>query len=559
MLKSILILLFCYIVLSCKKSDSSQGGGDITPLISLTDSQVSANPFQYAFRVASGSSLTNLKYHWDFGNGEQKDGQANELVNYADNKTYHVTVTVTNGNAPPAKASLDISTFITVIHSDSSIKFQTIDGFGGFGAQSEWWSNGPFTSPAFINDIANDLGATIVRDEIPTNFEMVNDNDDPYNTDLSKYNICNPVNGSHQTLGAHFQFLKDAKAAGINKFITAVWSPPAWMKTNNNTNGVAAATPVYSANPDTGNNQLKKEDYEEFAEMCVAYVRIVKQQTGIDIYAINVQNEPRFSEPYESCVYDGPAYRDLVKKVGERFKSEGLTTLIFAPEDIGYLGGVQSMVQPLLDDPVSRNYTNIIAVHGYALDGLTANSPDAQTWQAMYSWGAQYGKPLWMTETSGYSNDWKGAMDLSKAMYTALKQGNVSAWLFWTFSTQNLDAYSLMSSAGVKSKRYYTSKNFYRWIRPGAVRFSLESAGGDGDKIYPLAFYNPVSHSTSIVLINDNTGNTVIKLSGTGLPETFEIYLTSSDGKNNCADKGVVHSSENIVIPPGSVTTLVSQ
>jgi len=48
-------------------------------------------------------------------------------------------------------------------------------------------------------------------------------------------------------------------------------------------------------------------------------------------------------------------------------------------------------------------------------------------------------------------------------------------------------------------------------------------------------------------------------LSGTGLPETFKIYLTSSDGKNNCADKGVVHSSENIVIPPGSVTTLVSQ
>jgi O-glycosyl hydrolase len=80
-----------------------------------------------------------------------------------------------------------------------------------------------------------------------------------------------------------------------------------------------------------------------------------------------------------------------------------------------------------------------------------------------------------MTETSGFSNDWKGAMKLAKGMYTALRYGNISAWLFWTISTKKLDKYSLMNSKGQKSKRYYVSKSFYRYIRPGAVRIAAST------------------------------------------------------------------------------------
>jgi len=177
----------------------------------------------------------------------------------------------------------------------------------------------------------------------------------------------------------------------------------------------------------------------------------------------------------------------------------------------------------------------------------------------MYGWGAQYGKPLWMTETSGYSNDWPGAMALSKAILTALKQGNVSAWLFWTISTSTLDTYSLMSSAGEKSKRYYASKNFYRYIRPGAVRFSLEASDADTSKIYPVAFRNAALNSTSIVLINDNTQDRVIKLAGAGLPASFEKYVSSADASSNCSDNGAVNTIDNVQLPAGSVVTLVSK
>lgn len=442
---------------------------------------------------------------------------------------------------------------VTIVTIDNTKQYQTITGFGGFGTQDVPWSNGPYTSADFIKRLT-DLGVSIIRDEVPTNFEYTNDNADPFVTDLSKYNLNTVIAGEHNPLGTRIQFFKDAKAAGINTFVATVWSPPYWMKTNNRVdNGTNAnAAPKYNINPTAADNQLRTDMYNEFAEMCVAYVKILKQQTGIDLYAFSIQNEPRFSQMYQSCLYSGAAMNDLLKVVGKRFKDEGLATKLFLPEDVGYLEGVSGMVMPALSDADARQYADIVAVHGYALDGITANSPDAQTWQTMYGWGAKYGKPLWMTETSGYKNDWSGAMALSKAMYTALKFGNVSAWVFWTLSTFTLDEYSLMSSAGTKSNRYYASKNFYHWIRPGAIRISAETA--ESSKLYALAFTHAANKETTLVLINDNAEPQTVKLAGTGLPVNFSQFTTTAT--DNCIDAGTVNIADNISLPANSVVTL---
>jgi O-glycosyl hydrolase len=295
--------------------------------------------------------------------------------------------------------------------------------------------------------------------------------------------------------------------------------------------------------------------YDEFAEECVAYIKIIKQQTGLDVFALSIQNEPRFSQFYSSCVYNGASLRDVIKVVGKRFKDEGITTKLFMPEDVGYLQGVESMVKPTLDDPVARDYVSIIAVHGYDLDGVTPGSTSAQTWQTMYSWGAPYNKPLWMTETSGYKNTMEGAMDLAKAMYTAIKFGNVSAWLFWSLSTTNLDEYSLMSTSGAKSKRYYVSKNFYRYTRPGAER--IDASAPDESKIYSLAFQHTAQQSTTVVLINDNPTGKTIRLSGANLPAQFNLYITSAD--DDTKDYGEVNKGDIILLPANSVATLYSK
>jgi glucuronoarabinoxylan endo-1,4-beta-xylanase len=438
---------------------------------------------------------------------------------------------------------------------DLSKKFQTMQGFGGFGAMKEYWAQPPFTSDDFVNTLVNDLGVTILRDNLTTSFEPVNDNNDPFVTDLTKFNINTRINNLDEPLSDHLDHLRKMQAAGLQKLIVTVWSPAVWMKYNNKVgNGTQSSNsaPAYTTSPTSETNQLKTDMYQEFAEMCVAYIKIIKQQTGIDIYALGIQNEPRFSQFYSSAVYDGNALRDLLKVVGKRFHDEGLSTKLYLPEDVGWLEGVESMIKPSLDDPDARQYADIIAVHGYDLDGATAASTSAQTWQTMYSWGAAYNKPLWMTETSGYDNTLDGAIKLARAMYTAIRFGNVSAWLYWTISTTTLDGFSLMSSSGEKSKRYYASKNFYRYIRPGAVR--ADAIAADESHIFPLAFQNSAEHSTTIVLINDATTGRAIKLSAAGLPSQFNKYITSAD--DNSADAGIVNSEDILLLPANSVVTL---
>jgi O-glycosyl hydrolase len=551
-------LLFLLSFTSCKKKN----GGDPDPVqnrppvASITAEIISTDPITYQFNVrASDPDNDKLTYSWDFGEGTKKTGNAEETFNYDAEKDFLVKVSVSDGKANPVALTYSISTRSTIVTIDLSKKYQTIEGFGGFGAKMEYWASGPFEDDAFINTLLDDLGLTILRDNLTTSFEPVNDNSDPFDTDLTKFNLANDISGADEPLSDHLAYLKKMHASGLEKMISSVWSPPSWMKHNNMIgNGTTDQTsaPPYTTNPTTATNQLKPAMYEEFAEMCVAYIKIIKRETGIDIYALSVQNEPRFSQFYSSAVYNGDALRDLIKVVGKRFEDEGIQTKLFLPEDVGWLDGVESMLTPTLADPEARKYVDIVAVHGYDLDGVTAASTSAATWQTMYNWGAKYNVPLWMTETSGYANNYQGAMDLAKAMYTALKFGNVSAWVFWSLSTSSLNEFSLMSSSGEKSKRYYISKNFYRYIRPGAVR--REATAADAGKIYPLSFKNDVQNTITIVLINDNPADKLIKLDGTGLPSVMAKFVTSES--ENTADKGDVNPAKYILLPANSLTTL---
>lgn len=541
--------IFCFTNYACSKKSGSETlpppAVNHAPVASIALTIKSINPFIVDFKItASDQDNDVLKYTWDFGDGTVKDGSDAETFTYAQNKAFVIKVAVTDSKSSPVNVTTTINTSVTEVMIDASQKFQTMQGFGGYGAKDVYWNGGPFTSPAFINDIVNDLGITILRDNIPSDFENVNDDNDPHVTDLTKF--------KYNSVNDHLQYLRDLKAAGLNTLIVTSWSPPAWMKTNNNVNGPVADAPSYTLNPTSATNQLRTDMYDEFAERCVAYIKILKKETDIDVYAISLQNEPRFSEPYESCVFDGAALRDLIKVVGKRFKDEGMTTKIFMPEDVSWFDGINAFIQPILQDPVAMSYVGLVGIHGYAFNGVTAGSADAQTWKAMYNWGAPSGKPLWMTETSGFDNNMNGAIDLSKAMYTALTYGNVSAWVFWTLSTSTLDGYSLMSSSGTKSKRYYASKNFYRYVRPDAYRISASAP--ELSNIYPVAFKNDIENSETIILINDSTVDKAIKISGANLPAQLSVYITSET--DDSKDHGIINANDGIMIPAKSIVTL---
>jgi O-glycosyl hydrolase len=557
MIKLFYVLFLTSVFLSCSKGKSDVGSPNRSPLVSLSAELTQVNPFTFKFTAnASDPDFDPITFTWNFGEGTTKSGTANETFSYQADRDFVVKVAVSDGKSTPTEATVNISTRTTLVTLDASKKYQVMEGFGGFGAQREYWSSGPFTSDEFVNTLINDLGLTILRDNIPTSFEITNDNDDPFITDLSRFNISGKYSGHDGPLSDHLDYLRKMKEAGLQKFIVSIWSPAPWMKHNNAVgNGTQNqnSAPAYTTSPTSSTNQLKTDMYNEFAEYCVAYIKIIKRETGLEVYALSLQNEPRFSQFYASCVYNGDALRDVIKVVGKRFKDEGITTKLFLPEDVGYLQGVESMVKPTLNDPEARQYASIVAVHGYDLNGVTAASPNAQTWQTMFGWGAPYNKPLWMTETSGFKNDYDGAMALAKAIYTAIKFGNVSAWLFWSISTTNLDDYSLMNSTGSKSKRYYVSKNFYKYIRPGASRIDITTPDESG--VYPLAFQNAAANTSTIVFINDNKETArAVKLSGTGIATNYKMLTTTAD--NDAKDAGAVNGNDIILLPPKSVVTL---
>ena len=559
MINRYFLLMGTLLFSACSKSKGGDGNEPAVnrqPVASIAADLITVNPFTYKFTVvASDPDLDALTYSWDFGEGTIRTGKAEESFDYVIDKEFVVKVKVSDGKSNPTEVTVSVNTKTVSVAVDNSKKFQTMEGFGGFGALKEYWAQAPFTSDEFVNTIVNDLGLTILRDNMPTSFEYENDNSDPFATDFTKFNLTVKPAGHDETVNDHLDHLRKLKAAGLQKLIVSVWSPATWMKHNNRVgNGTQSinSAPAYTTSPTSATNQLRTEMYDEFAERCVAYIKIIKQETGLDIYALSVQNEPRFSQYYASCVYDGPALRDLLKTVGKRLRDEGLATKLFLPEDVGWLQGGEALTRPTLDDPVARGYTDIIAMHGYDLDGITAASTSAQTWQTMYGWGAPYNKPLWMTETSGYENSYAGALKLGKAMFTALKYGNVSAWVFWSLSGTTLDAYTLMSSTGDKSKRYYVSKNFFKYIRPGAVR--VDASAPEGTSVFPLAFQHSTENSTTMVLINDGASGKAVKISGAGLPAQFNRYSTTID--DNTKDMGVVNTADVILLPANSIITL---
>jgi glucuronoarabinoxylan endo-1,4-beta-xylanase len=105
---------------------------------------------------------------------------------------------------------------------NANTTFQTMDGFGA--AMKNWTTPSEYASAAFYDRIVNDLGATIARAAIWPTFEKSNDNSDPNTFNWAAYD--------KYALGQAMTVLKRLQDRGMNQFLDTVWTPPAWMKTN---------------------------------------------------------------------------------------------------------------------------------------------------------------------------------------------------------------------------------------------------------------------------------------------------------------------------------------
>ena len=166
-----------------------------------------------------------------------------------------------------------------------------------------------------------------------------------------------------------------------------------------------------------------------------------------------------------------------------------------------------------------------------------------------------------MTETSGYNDTWlgtgntPGALSVAQDIHSGLYYGNLSAWVWWQGSELGgIGNYNLMKST-TAGKKYYASKHFYRYIRPGAVRIAATST--DTKAIFSTAYEHTTKGTHTVVVINSGTVAKLIYLEGAGLPSTFTMYRTTA-GTDNCSLIGTVSTglSNAFLVPAKSIITL---
>jgi MYXO-CTERM domain-containing protein len=132
----------------------------------------------------------------------------------------------------------------------------------------------------------------------------------------------------------------------------------------------------------------------------------------------------------------------------------------------------------------------------------------------------------------------------------------MTAWLYRQGSggttPADLNELDLMAGPDNPGKNYYVSKQYYRYIRPGAQMVDAKSSDSS---VLAAAFDNTQMGAFTIVAINTGTAATPLTLAGNNLPSSYKAIRTSAS--ENAVELGTV-SAGSITLPPSSITTLVS-
>jgi len=456
------------------------------------------------------------------------------------------------GNWSPQSVALDVTTAGATANYDVTInktaRNQTIDGFGFFGAQNNWWSaSSSLWSDAWGDQVISDLGITIWRNEHYPPSDSLNSQD-------ASWTKQRPV----------VQGLKrKADQYGVNlKFIFTVWSPPASMKVRvtDNTREIGVPHPFGTKQ----GGALDPTKYGEFAAWMGQGIENYRAE-GIEPFAVSPQNEPFFVQGFNSCWYKQEWYPEMLIGAMSILKSNYPNVKVFGSEGMLEMEAADNnwpwfYHKQVLDSPQARANLDILAVHGYS-DGVapTSGSTLGHLWQSHKQHFADpMNKKQWMTETSGYQDAWNGspgAFALGLDIMSALNNGNVAGWVWWQGSenpgaTGGVGDFALMNGL-VKGKKYFASKQFYRYIRPGAVRVGAASTNNN---IFVSAYEHAGAGTHTIVLANTATGSQTITLGGAALPASFTIYRTSAS--ENSVNAGDYATGTALTLPGRSITTL---
>jgi glucosylceramidase len=427
--------------------------------------------------------------------------------NYTHNPTVTIYTTALNTNlrlSNTGKATFSKSkktdTSVSAITINPDEKFQTLLGIGGAitDASAEVFAKLPPAQQAkFLKsyyDPVEGIGYTLAR----TNMNSCDFSSDSYTYVAENDSSLSTFNISHDEQYRIPLIRKVMQAAGGNLTIyLSPWSPPAWMKDNNDMLHGGKLLPQY-----------RHAWARYYAKFIKAYAA-----KNIPIWGLTVQNEPMSSQTWESCIYTAEEERDFVRDyLGPEMVRQGLgdKKIIIWDHNRDYM---YSFSNTILQDTVAAKYVWGTGYHWYEdWNGGVMRFGEEKKLQDKYPQ-----KNLLFTEGCigkfdfKNINNWANGEHYGLSIINDFNNGTVG-WTDWNIlldehggpnHVQNY-CFAPVHADTKTGKLIYTSSYYYlgqfsKFIRPGAVRVGSASKE---NRLLCTAFVNTDGKLAVVVMNN---------------------------------------------------------
>jgi glucosylceramidase len=375
---------------------------------------------------------------------------------------------------------------------DPNKLFQTIQGFGG--AFTDAAAETFYKLPAAVQkeiitayfDPEKGVGYTLGR----TNMNSCDFSSDSYayaeagDKDLKTFAITHDLKYKAPFIKLALGVAKDLK------LYASPWSPPAWMKTNNNM---------------LRGGKLKPEYFQTWARYYVRFIEEYRKQ-GIPMWGLTVQNEPMAVQTWESCIYTAEEERDFVKyHLGPELHRAGMADVKLMVWDHNR-GIMYQRAKAVLDDPEAARFVWGTGFHWYVGDHFD---------NVRLVHEAFPDKQLLFTEGCGYPfswenvREWKWGEIYARSMIMDLNNW-ACGWTDWNLllddkgGPNHVGNYCLAPLIGdTRDGRLHYMDSYYfighisKFVRPGARRTVCSSSS---DRLLATAFRNPDGRVAVVVL-----------------------------------------------------------
>lgn len=404
---------------------------------------------------------------------------------------------------------------------------QEIDGFGG--ALQTDGTHHIQHHPELIDfmfDPVDGLGFSIVRTVVPT--EERSDGEGPLKAEGEE---CDWTKDASQV----WALQKIQKYPDV-KTVACSWTPLYYMKDNKQQSG----------------GTLLPEYYQEYAEFFADYIEGYKEQHGINIDILSVQNEPESAPGWGSCIMDGNVFHKFTKEnLIPEFEKRGITTELMLGDFANFRFPKSNF--PYLTDEETRDDVDYISGHSYW--GICDRFP----------YGKELLKKIWQTETSDTNTaddpSIEYGLSWAEEVHVLLTQPEVNGFLFWYLVHRYSNCEALITcncqDGYTVNKRCWVFGNYSKFIRPGYYRIGADESP-DADA-FISAYKDEETGKCVAVCINDSTETKVYNFRLNDFQaETVTGHRTSAtENLENIGTFDVKGSEVSLTLAPRSVTSFV--